>query len=123
MARCQIFTFPTVALTGPTGAAESQPNDAVAGDGDFMGSIIGVDISSTRGKGNDFCNRNRTRQDEQRVGYRSLSNLTVSSVYTNIGCNNSRNVVDWGANGLICYGAGKSLVIFDAKQVLTFSRQ
>lgn len=38
--------------------------------------------------------------------------VDVSTCYISCGCNNSPHAVDWGKNGLVCYGSCNSVAIY-----------
>lgn len=39
--------------------------------------------------------------------------MIVDNLYTSVGVNRTPSALDWGCNGLICYGAGNSVAILD----------
>lgn len=39
--------------------------------------------------------------------------MIVENLYTSVGVNQTPSALDWGCNGLICYGAGNSVAILD----------
>ncbi|XP_044731551.1 probable elongator complex protein 2 [Chrysoperla carnea] len=44
-----------------------------------------------------------------------MSDTRVKTIYTSCGSNKTPNVLDWGTNNLICYGAANAICIWDPK--------
>lgn len=43
---------------------------------------------------------------------------SVQQVYTSVGCNRTPEIIDWNGEGLICFGAADSVVIYDTVMLL-----
>lgn len=41
--------------------------------------------------------------------------MNVNTIYTSVSANRTPGVLDWGVNGLICYGAANAVVIAETK--------
>lgn len=39
--------------------------------------------------------------------------MKLENLYTSVGVNRTTSALDWGANGLICYGAANSIAILN----------
>lgn len=39
--------------------------------------------------------------------------VSVSQVYTSVGCNRTPEIIDWNNDGIICFGAKNAVVIYD----------
>jgi hypothetical protein len=39
--------------------------------------------------------------------------MIVENIYTSVGVNRTPAALDWGNNGLICYGAANSIALLD----------
>lgn len=48
--------------------------------------------------------------------------VKVEQVYTSVGCNRTPEIIDWNGQGLICFGATNSVVIYDTVRIFVFFR-